>query len=282
MAAARRRLALVAGGLALALAGCRLDSRLLYFPRAHDEATWRRIAERTGAEPVRIERDGIVLRGWLLRPPGAADRAPVPAVVYFGGNAEDVSWMLGEAARLGGHALLAVPYRGYGASTGAPFEQDLYDDAVALYDALAARPGIDAGRIAVWGRSLGSGVATWVASRRPVSAVVLSAPYDSIAALARRHYPGIAFLLGQPFDSLARAPAVSAPLLAILGLRDTVVPPEHGERLAAAWGGLVRVLRLPQAGHDDLQAFPEHWREVSAFLGAAAARRGGPEREGRR
>jgi len=260
----RRLLALVVGGLALAVAGCRLDSRLLYFPRPHAESTWRQIAERAGAEPVEIARNGVVLRGWLLRPVGTA--SPAPAVVYFGGNAEDVSWMLGEAGRLAGHALLAVPYRGYGASTGAPFEQDLYDDAVALYDALAARPGIDATRIAVWGRSLGTGVATWVASQRPVSGVVLSAPYDSIDALARRHYPAIAFLLGQPFDSLSRAPAIRAPLLAILGLRDRVVPPEHGERLAAAWAGPVRVLRLPQAGHDDLQAFPEHWREVSAFL----------------
>lgn len=268
---ALRLAALATGALSLALAGCRLDSRLLYFPRVHDEATWRRIAERSGAEPVRVERDGVVLRGWLLRPQDAPERAPVPAVVYFGGNAEDVSWMLGEAARLGGHALLAVPYRGYGASTGAPFEQDLYDDALALYDALAARSGIDPGRIAVWGRSLGSGVATWVASRRPVSAVVLSAPYDSIAALARRHYPAIAFLLTQPFDSLSRAPAIRAPLLAILGLRDAVVPPEHGERLAAAWGGPVRVLRLPQAGHDDLQASPDHWPAVSAFLAAAAS-----------
>lgn len=191
------------------------------------------------------------------------------ALIYFGGNAEDVSWMLGEAARLSGHALLAVAYRGYGASTGVPFEQDLYDDAVALYDALAASPGIDAARIAVWGRSLGSGVATWVASRRPVSAVVLSAPYDSIDALARRHYPAIAFLLTQPFDSLARAPSIRAPLLAILGGRDTLVPPEHGERLVAAWGGPSRVLRLPGAGHNDLQAFPEYWRAVSAFLQTA-------------
>jgi len=265
----RRLLALVVGGLALAVAGCRLDSGLLYFPRTHAESAWRQIAERAGAEPVAIARDGVVLRGWLLRPAGTA--SPVPAVVYFGGNAEDVSWMLGEAQRLGGYALLAVPYRGYGASTGTPFEQDLYDDAVALYDALATRPGIDAARIAVWGRSLGSGVATWVASQRPVSAVVLSAPYDSIAALARRHYPALAFLLGQPFDSLSRAPSIRAPLLAILGLRDAVVPPEHGERLAAAWAGPVRVLRLARAGHDDLQAFPEHWREVSAFLTAAAS-----------
>jgi fermentation-respiration switch protein FrsA (DUF1100 family) len=266
VAAPRRRAALTAGALALALGGCRLDSRLLYHPRTHDLATWRRVAERTGAEPFELAREGVVLRGALMRPPGADPRTPRPAVLYFGGNAEDVSWMPGEAPRLGGPALLAVAYRGYGASTGVPFEQDLYDDAVALYDALAARPGIDAARIAVWGRSLGSGVATWVASRRPVSAVVLSAPYDSIRALATRHYPAIAFLLTQPFDSLARAPSIRAPLLAILGGRDTLVPAEHGERLVAAWGGPARVLRLPEAGHNDLQTSPRYWSAIAAFL----------------
>jgi uncharacterized protein len=271
----RRSLAALAGAAALLAAGCRLDSRLLYHPQPHSESTWRAIAARAGAEPVEISRDGVVLRGWLLRPPDRAAGAPIPhrgpapgtpAIVYFGGNGEEVSWMLGEAGRLGGHALAAVNYRGYGASTGRPYEQSLYDDAVAVYDWLAARPDVDPSRIAVWGRSLGTGVATWVASQRPVSAVVLTTPFDSIEALAKLHFPAIAFLLGQRYDSLARVGAIEAPLLAIVAARDTIVPQAHSRRLIEAWAGPVRVVNLPAATHNDLQSFPEHWREVGTFL----------------
>jgi uncharacterized protein len=276
----RGLLGVLAGAAAMLVTGCRLDSRFLYFPRPHGEATWRAIAERTGAELVEVRAAGggsgggarVLLRGWYLPPRAPAGAGPAPVVAYFGGNGEEVSWMLGEAWRLAGHGLLAINYRGYGASGGSPLEQSLYDDAVALYDWLGARPDVDASRIVAWGRSLGSGVATWLALERPVSAVILTSPYDSIEALARVHYAPIAFLLGQRFDSLARAPRIAAPLLAIVAERDTIVPPAHSERLVEAWGGPTRVLRLPTASHNDVQAFAEHWREVERFLAANASR----------
>jgi uncharacterized protein len=267
----RRMLAAMVGVATLAATGCRLDSRFLYYPQPHSEAAWRAIGDRTGAELVEVIGEQVALRGWYLPPSNASSRAPV--VIYFGGNGEEVSWMLGEARRLAGHGLLAVNYRGYGASGGAPLEQSLYDDAVVLYDWLAARPDVDAERIVVWGRSLGTGVATWLAARRPVSAVILTSPYDSIEALARLHYPPIAFLVGQRFDSISRAPTVGAPMLAIVAGRDMIVPTAHSERLVAAWGGPTRLLRLPNATHNDVQAFGEHWREVERFLVDNAARR---------
>jgi uncharacterized protein len=287
----KRWFAAMAGVAALATTSCRLDSRFLYYPQPHSEAAWRAIGNRTGAELVEVVGTEVALRGWYLRPreatppgapPGGAvpavprsakPAAPSPVIIYLGGNGEEVSWMLGEVGRLAGHGLLAVNYRGYGASGGAPLEQSLYDDAVVLYDWLAARPDVDPTRIAVWGRSLGTGVATWLAAKRPVSAVILTSPYDSIEALARLHFAPMAFLLGQRFDSISRAPQVGAPLLAIVAGRDTIVPPGHSERLVAAWGGPTRVLRLPAATHNDVQAFAEHWREVERFLQDNVARR---------
>jgi fermentation-respiration switch protein FrsA (DUF1100 family) len=260
--------AAAAAAIALLASGCRLDSGFLFHPRPHGEVVWRDLAVRHGAEAVELEAgDGARLRGWLHRPAAAAS-ARLPAVLYLGGNAEEVSWMVGEAPRLPGRVLLAINYRGYGASTGTPHERVLYADAVAAFDWLAAHPGVDASRIVVWGRSLGSGVATWVAAGRPVEAVVLSAPFDSVAALARHHMPWLAPLLTQPFDSLARAGSITAPALVLVGERDTVVPPVHSERLAAAWGGPVRVVRLPRVGHNDLQADPAYWRSVAAFVAA--------------
>src|SRR5262245_62679558 len=86
-------------------------------------------------------------------------------------------------------SLALVNYRGYGESDGNPSETTLFGDALAVFDALASRPEIDRARIVLVGRSLGSGVATYVASERPVAAVVLISPYDSMTAIARRHYP---------------------------------------------------------------------------------------------
>ncbi len=264
--------AVAAALVAWGVSGLRLDSRFLFHPQPHAEATWRAVAARHGAEPIELRAaDGALLRGWLLTAAGVAPgAAPVgrPALIYLGGNAEEVSWMLAETHRMPGRAFLAINYRGYGASAGTPHERLLYSDALAAFDWLAAHPAVDATRIAVWGRSLGSGVATWVAAHRPVEAVVLTSPFDSIEALAALHMPLLAPLLTQPFDSLSRAGAIDAPVLALVGGRDTLVPPVHSERLIAGWRGPARIERLPRGGHGDLQADPAYWRAVGHFLAA--------------
>ena len=108
------------------------------------------------------------------------------ALLYFGGNAEDVSASLPQLARdFPGRALYLMHYRGYGASTGRPSEAALHADALALFDKVhATQP-----QVAVMGRSLGSGVAVRLAAQRPVSALVLVTPYDSLRDGAARQRP---------------------------------------------------------------------------------------------
>jgi uncharacterized protein len=121
------------------------------------------------------------------------------------------------------------------------------------------------------GRSLGTGVATSVAARRPVRAVVLISPYDSMVALAGHHYPvlPVRWLLRHRFESIERAPGITAPLLAIAGERDEVVPLASSRRLHDAWGGPKRWLAIPEANHDDLGLQPTFWEPIRTFLGAA-------------
>jgi len=140
-----------------------------------------------------------------------------------------------------------------------------------VLDALARRPDLDATRIVLVGRSLGTGVATHVAARRPVRGVVLISPYDSMVALARHHYPflPVRWLLRHRFDSIARAPGIRAPLLAIAGERDVVVPLERSRRLVDAWGGPKRWVVMPGANHDDLARQRPFWEPIRAFLDAA-------------
>lgn len=216
-------------------------------------------------EPLSLERPGdVALRGWLVKPAVG----PAPLLLYFGGNAEEVSWQIGEVDRLGGRAVALVNYRGYGQSTGNPSESALLGDAVALHDALVQRRDIDPKRVAVMGRSLGTGVAVHVAAKRPVERAVLVSPYDSIAAVATAHFPAwlVRVVLSERYDAAALAPALRVPLLAVVAGDDRVIPIENSKRLHARWGGLKRWLDLPRAGHNDIQEFPEYWRTIAKFL----------------
>lgn len=241
-----------------------LQERLIFHPRGlsappRPPAGWT-------LEPVQLPvGDGILLAGVLVKPP-----LPRPAaVLYFGGNAEEVTAYAFEAqASYGERAVLLLNYRGYGASGGAPGERAMVADGVRAFDWLRARPDIDAGRIALHGRSLGSGVAVQVAAARAARCIVLTSPFDSALAVGRAVYPWlpVAWLMRHPFDSLAHAPRLSTPLLVLAGEADTVVPPEHSRRLAQAWGGARTLVALRGVGHNDISLHPGYAREIRAFL----------------
>lgn len=207
--------------------------------------------------------DGVRLRGWLVK--GARGRSPL--LIYYGGNAEEVSWQAAEPWPTD-WSIALVNYRGYGASDGKPSERGLCADALVVFDALTRRPDVDPARTVLVGRSLGSGVATYVAAYRSIAGVVLISPFDSMVAVGQRHYPWlpVGLLLKHPFDSASRASAIEAPLLAIVGRRDGIIPPEHSQRLFDAWGGPKRWVELPQADHNDLGAWPQFWPAITAFL----------------
>jgi uncharacterized protein len=215
-------------------------------------------------EPLEFEREeGVKLRGWLVKAAGA--RAPL--LIFYGGNAEELSWQMTEPWPAD-WSLALVNYRGYGESDGNPSEAALFGDALVVFDALARRPDVDPARIVLVGRSLGSGVAVYVAAERPVAAVVLISPYDSMTALGQRHYPWlpVGLLLKHPFESASRAPQIRAPLLAIAGGRDRIIPPSHSRKLVEAWGGPKRFVELEEADHNDIWVAPKYWPAIDGFL----------------
>jgi uncharacterized protein len=262
---ASRILAVAALVVSAGLSGCRqVQDGLLYYPTPRS-GPLPPPANGYSIEPLAFTRDeGIVLRGWLVKP---ADTI-APLLVYFGGNAEEASWLIAMADRFGGRAIALVNYRGYGESTGRPSEAALLADATAVYDALRARPDVDATQVAVMGRSLGSGVAVHVAANRAVDRVVLVSPYDSVAAVAAVHFPAtlVRWVLYDRYDSAALAPTISTPLLVIAGARDDIIPIEHSRRLYALWGGDKHWLELPGAGHNDLQEYPQYWPAIATFV----------------
>jgi uncharacterized protein len=210
-------------------------------------------------------RDATPLAGVLALPP--TERPPL--VIYFGGNAEEVTAYAPDAFETyGERAVLLVNYRGYGASGGRPGEKALVADGIELFDWAARLPEIDANRIAVHGRSLGSGVAVQVAAARPARCVLLTSPFASALDVAKEVYPWlpVSLLLRHPFDSGAHAPALRMPALFLMGEADTLIPKHHSEKLAALWGGPAERVSFEGLGHNDIDLSPRYAAAIHAFL----------------
>ena len=257
-----------------------LQERLIFLRQPLADDARRAVRALPGAGELEVTGgDGVRLHGWLRHHVENAARGEGTVarglVLYFGGNAEEVSGQLFDAARLAPWSFAAFNYRGYGRSEGRPGEAALTADALAIYDRLAARGDVDPERIVVFGRSLGSGVAVRLAARRPVRAVVLVSPFDSLRSLARRQYPflPVSLLLMHPFDSAARAPRIRAPVLVLAGGRDTLVPAVLSRRLHDAWGGPKQWMLIPEADHNDIQAQPRYWPAIREFLASLAPAR---------
>jgi pimeloyl-ACP methyl ester carboxylesterase len=244
-----------------------IQDRLLFFPQPLDMQIRSAVLKtRADAEEVRIKTpDQITLHGWFVR---NSNEAKSPALIYFGGNAEEVSGIVLDADHVPGVSMLFVNFRGYGMSEGTPSETALFGDAITLYEYLASRPDVDIARTVVMGRSLGSGVAVYLAAQKPVRAVILVTPYDSITAVAQGKYPfvPVSLLLRHPFDSYSRAPSIKAPVLALVAQNDTLIPPAHARRLIENWGGPSNTVSLDAAEHDNINFHERYWPAIADFL----------------
>jgi pimeloyl-ACP methyl ester carboxylesterase len=188
------------------------------------------------------------------------------ALLYFGGNAEDVSANLASFARaFPDYAIYLLHYRGYGGSAGKPTEAALQADARALFDKVhQAHP-----QVALVGRSLGSGVAVRLATERPAARLVLVTPYDSIAAIAAAQFPyfPVRWVLTDKFESIRHAPAVRVPTLILRAEHDEVIPQASTERLRASFAaGVATQVVIRGAGHNSISESAQYLDAMRAAL----------------
>jgi len=180
------------------------------------------------------------------------------ALLYFGGNAEDASYNLPAlSAAFPEHAVYLMNYRGYGGSSGKPTEAALFADALALFD----KVGSDHRHIIVVGRSLGSGVAVYLASQRPVARLVLVTPYDSIQEIAARQFRlfPVRWLLLDKFESWRYAPQITVPTLVVAAEYDEVIPRSSAEALFGRFAAGVAALKIiAGTGHNTISESPEY------------------------
>jgi dipeptidyl aminopeptidase/acylaminoacyl peptidase len=210
--------------------------------------------------------DGTRLSGWLLSPkaPGVH-----PAVLYFGGRSEEVSWVARDAGRMfPGMTVMAINYRGYGDSLGTPGEAQMIADARMLFDWIAERKNVDPARIGVVGRSLGSGVAIQMAVQRPAAALVLMTPYDSLVALAQRKFRTlpIAWVMRHRFESVKYATSVTVPTLVIRAASDDIVPSSHTDMLVSKLANAPEDITIPDSDHSNIVYLEAAQQRIAAFL----------------
>ncbi len=188
------------------------------------------------------------------------------ALMYFGGNAE---WVAGNAPgflhSLPDQTVYLVNYRGYAGSTGTPSEPALYQDALSIYDQIRDRHrGISAA-----GRSLGSAVATYLASQRPLERLILVTPFDSILHIAQDHYwfYPVSLLLKDTFDSMARVAAIEADTLVVLAQGDEIISAKYSQRLIEAFPpSQLTVVTIDGAGHNSLSGLQEYYAAMAGFV----------------
>ena len=178
------------------------------------------------------------------------------AIVYFGGNGEDVAYNLPDfSTALPEHALYLMNYRGYGGSTGTPTERAIHEDAQSLFDWVHARHP----HVVIMGRSLGSGVAIRLASERPAARLVLITPYSSIVELGARHFPyfPVRWLLQDKYESWRYAPKITVPTLLVAAENDEIIPRASTEDLYSRFAPNVASLQLiPGVGHNTISDSP--------------------------
>lgn len=214
--------------------------------------------------PARVE-------AWLLKPDGASARNPRPLIMFAHGNAELIDDWPGPLSRylaLGYHVLLPE-FRGYGRSAGTPSEAGIRDDVLRFLEMVSARPDVDATRIAYHGRSIGGGVVCSLLEARAPRALILQSTFSSIHDVAKRwHVPK--GLLKDTFESATRLAHYTGPTLILQGTRDTLITPDHAERLHRVRPDAELVYF--DADHNTTPMDPRrYWPTVEAFLVRAFA-----------
>jgi uncharacterized protein len=263
----------IAGGLVLAAAGAVFgmiyifQERLIFYPQglSGEEAEQLAANDEEVEEMAFQSRDGTILHGWLLQASEEKDDGGL--LIYYGGNGEELSGQIpGMKENLPEWSVLLVNYRGYGKNEGSPREGKLYEDALEIFDETKKR--YPDKQVVLMGRSIGTAVALKTAAEREVEGMILVSPFDSLNEVAKLHYPflPIDILLRYSFDSRNRIEEINAPILAMAGGEDGIIPEERTLRLLQEYEGTLHYERISRGGHNDLHFYPIFWDAIREFL----------------
>lgn len=214
--------------------------------------------------------DGETLHGWWIPARGGATSAR-GTLLFFHGNAGNISGRLESVQQFHhlGLNVLIFDYRGYGQSSGSPSEDGLYRDADAAWRYVTEKRGVAPSEIVLFGRSMGGGPATWLATRTDPRAVILESAFTNVPDVAAHHYSflPVRYLARMQFDNLSRVGDLDAPLLVIHSRDDRIVPFDHGQQLYDAAAEPKHFLDI-RGGHNDgfLVSSDRYLQAIDGFL----------------
>ena len=191
----------------------------------------------------------------------------LPLVLYFGGNAEEVSHLSDFKKYFPNTIMVLINYRSFGLSQGVISEKTMFSDALEVYDKLKNNPEVDSSKVIVIGRSIGTGVATYLSSQRKTSATVLITPYENMIDVAFEKYPfvPISLLIKHRFESDKYAPNISSPMLALISKNDQIIPKHHAYALTKVWKGKTDALEVNE-DHNSIMDNEEIWTKIEEFV----------------
>lgn len=207
-----------------------------------------------------IDSGDVEIKVWTLNP------GKEKALIYFGGNAENVAYNINDFQTLfSDRTVYLVNYRGYGGSSGSPHEEGLYRDALSVYDHFIQ----DHTALSVMGRSIGAAVATYLASKRQIEKLLLITPFDSAVNVGKKLYRffPIGLILTERLDAVGIADRITTDTLIIAAGNDRIIPYEHTQNLIDAFSNTqVDVVTLGSVGHNTVHHHPDYKKTITSFM----------------
>jgi len=226
--------------------------QMIYFPTSELSVP--------GVAHTVLDTGEVRIKVWILNP----DKEK--ALIYFGGNAENVAYNIDDFEKLfADRTVYLVNYRGYGGSSGSPNEEGFYSDALLIYDHFREQHAA----LSAMGRSVGTAVATYLASKRDVDKLILVTPFDSAVNVGQKLYwffP-MDLILKERLDSAGRANKITTDTLIIVAANDRIIPYENTDNLVQAFGKIrVEVATLSDTGHNTVHLHPDYKKIIKAFM----------------
>jgi len=226
--------------------------QMIYFPTSEVSVP--------GVSHTVLDTGEVRIKVWILNP------GKEKALIYFGGNAENVAYNINNFSTLfANRTVYLVNYRGYGGSSGSPHEEGFYSDALFAYDHFLKQHTA----VSVMGRSIGAAVATYLTSKRDVDKLILVTPFDSAVNVGKKIYwffP-MGLILQERLDSAGRASKVTTDTLIIAAANDRIIPYENTRNLIQAFTKTrVEVATLDDTGHNTVHLHPDYKKIIAAFM----------------
>lgn len=237
------------------------QSSFIFFPPEADNKWYSKYQ----AHEYFIKTDSETLHGWKLSNNEITHNA---SIIYFGGNAEDVSYNIPDAHRYSVKHLFLTNLPGYGHSTGTPSEQSFFDNALQAFDQIIKIHDLNINDVHIMGRSLGSSVASYVASQRKIKSLILITPFDSVENMAKDQYPffPVKYLLKHKFNTEKLLDVISAPILILATDTDGLIPAKSLNNLYLPRKNKINLIKINNTNHNSINTQASYFSSLNGFI----------------